>query len=507
MVSPRPPYSTGNMKPVNPASNMRACSARSASKSKTRGVEELRGSRFVSIHARARARNCSTSSTAVSAHTAPISTSVHRRSSWCSGVPYTARFTVARRSYRWRSCSHVMAIPPWSCTHSPRMSTDARATYAFATLTSRRACGRRSAHGFGRCLGASLRGLEREQHVGEAVLQRLVRRERTAERPAVREVLERHRVHVVEGTHGLRDLQRERDLTLVLDVGLGMADRADDCLSGNPHVVEVEVGEPAHDIDAATGHDREPGGVGVDEHLGRPVRRHRADEDHVGARGRFDEALVPRHEEIVAVVPHDGLAEPVDAPHVARLCEGPRRDRLAGHETRHDLVDERGLPAARERVHHDVHWEQRSRRHPPTHLLRHHREVGDRVGREAAAAERLRREERGPAQLGRPAPRRAVEPVGIGLEQTGGRDGISSSRNRLAVARKNSTSSFRSKRMAPSHSRSRRTTGVTRGRTARGLPVRSSRPPARTSRGIPPHRTPPRAPGAGSPRRQAARAE
>ena len=489
------------MKPANPASNMRACSARSASKSedsRRRGAPRFevrsrstRGPRPELLDVFHR----------VSAHTAPISTSVHRRSSWCSGVPYTARFTAARRSYRWRSCSHVTAIPPWSCTHSLRMSHRwspghvrlRHADVASGVRTRRAARLRppRSAH--------PLAASSAEQHVGEAVLQRLVRRERTAERPAVREVLERHRVHVVEGTHGLRaPAARARPGHWCSMSASASPIVADDCLSGNPHVVEVEVGEPAHEIDAATGHDREPGGVGVDEHLGRPVRRHRADEDHVGARGRFDEALVPRHEEIVAVVPHDGLAEPVDAPHVARFCEGPRRDRLAGHQTRHDLVDERGLPAAVQRVHHDVHWEQRSRRHPPTHLLRHHREVGDRVGREAAAAERLRREERGPAQLGRPAPCRAVEPVGIGLEQTGGRDGHLVVEEPARGRAEELHVVVQVEAHGTPHSRSRRTTGVTRGRTARGLPVRSSRPPARTSRGIPPHRTPPRAPGAGS---------
>ncbi len=39
-----------------------------------------------------------------------------------SGVPYIARLTVARRRYRWMSCSHVTPMPPWSCTQSCNIS-------------------------------------------------------------------------------------------------------------------------------------------------------------------------------------------------------------------------------------------------------------------------------------------------------------------------------------------------------------------------------------------------
>ena len=86
------------------------------------------------------------------------------------------------------------------------------------------------------------------------MLQRLVRRQWSAERPAVGEVVERHRVHVVERADGLRDLQRERELALVLDVGLGTAHHADDGSCRDPHLVEVDIGEPPDEIDAAAWH-------------------------------------------------------------------------------------------------------------------------------------------------------------------------------------------------------------------------------------------------------------
>ena len=116
-------------------------------------------------------------------------------------------------------------MPPCSCTHSPRISVDARATYALATLTSRSRVSLDDADRVGRRLCAPLRGLEREQQVGEPMLQRLVRREWATERPAIDEVLDGRRVHVVERADGLRHLQRERELALVLDVGGGVAER------------------------------------------------------------------------------------------------------------------------------------------------------------------------------------------------------------------------------------------------------------------------------------------
>ena len=49
---------------------------------------------------------------------APIPRSTAIRSRCSSGVPYRARFTVARRKYRWMSCSHVTPIPPCIWTQS-----------------------------------------------------------------------------------------------------------------------------------------------------------------------------------------------------------------------------------------------------------------------------------------------------------------------------------------------------------------------------------------------------
>ena len=55
------------------------------------------------------------------------------------------------------------------------------------------------------------------EHVGDAVLQRLERRDRPAEREAILRVLDGELEHAVGRADRLRALQRERDLELVLD--------------------------------------------------------------------------------------------------------------------------------------------------------------------------------------------------------------------------------------------------------------------------------------------------
>ena len=109
------------------------------------------------------------------------------------GAPYSARFTAARRSYRCRSCSHVIPMPPWSCTHSLEDLDRHPADVGLRDADVSRRVRARGAHRDRGCLRTTLRRLQHQQHVGEPVLQRLIRGERSSERPSVLEVLERSR--------------------------------------------------------------------------------------------------------------------------------------------------------------------------------------------------------------------------------------------------------------------------------------------------------------------------
>jgi len=53
-----------------------------------------------------------------------------------AGVPYSVRSSVCRRRKRWRSCSKVTPMPPWSCTQSWISSVACGPIHALAALTS-----------------------------------------------------------------------------------------------------------------------------------------------------------------------------------------------------------------------------------------------------------------------------------------------------------------------------------------------------------------------------------
>ena len=212
------------------------------------------------------------------------------------------------------------------------------------------------------------------------MLQRLVRREGSTERPAIGEVLERRRVHEVEHPDRLGQLERERHLALVLDVGAGIAERADEGTSRDAHPVELDVGEPAHEIDALPGEHGEPGRIGVDEHLGWPGRR---SSRSPGSRRR----LRPLPRTACGPTPR-GRRRPRTTT-VSRSPSTPQTslDSANAQAATVSPVISPGttsstssrLPAPCERVDDDVHGEERSGRGLSAHLLGHDREVGQRV--------------------------------------------------------------------------------------------------------------------------------
>jgi purine-binding chemotaxis protein CheW len=89
-------------------------------------------------------------------------------------------------------------------------------------------------HRLHRELGDAVTALDPHLHVGDAVLDRLVRRQRSPERAAIAEVLEGELEHAVERTDGLRALQHDRVVQLAFD-GAG---RAADLAGLQPELVQ-----------------------------------------------------------------------------------------------------------------------------------------------------------------------------------------------------------------------------------------------------------------------------
>ena len=107
-----------------------------------------------------------------------------------------------------------------------------------------------------------LRELEPHEHVGDPVLERLERGDGPAERVPVLCVLDGELEHAIGRADGLRALQRERDLELVLHRGGRATDVADDGRRGNVDAVEVDRSVASHEVDAAPAGDGDPVGAG-----------------------------------------------------------------------------------------------------------------------------------------------------------------------------------------------------------------------------------------------------
>ena len=265
-------------------------------------------------------------------------------------------------------------------------------------------------------LGDAVAALDPHLHVGDAVLDRLVRRQRSSERAAVAEVLERELEHAVEPADHLRALQHDGEVQLTLDGVGGTTDLADDPVGGHLHVLEVHGGEAPYQVDRV---DR------LDVHARRRRRDQALRERAVGAGG---------HEQLVGLrrvldrralaVEHEATAGRVTA-HVAPTATPWASQPPPGPAMHHaatispatmpgqHLGPQLGRSAARDRVGDDVGGHERSGRHEPSHLLGHDGEVDDALTREAAATVVLRDEERRPPELGTAGPPGPVEPVGI----------------------------------------------------------------------------------------------
>ena len=122
----------------------------------------------------------------------------------------------------------------------------------------RPASGAPAADGRGGGVADRVARLEPRLHVGEAVLERLVRGQRPAERVPVERPLDGH---VERGLHGADRLgvarARGRSWSWRSTSVVGLADLADHGVGRHAHVVEGDRGEPAGQVDGAHRRDRD----------------------------------------------------------------------------------------------------------------------------------------------------------------------------------------------------------------------------------------------------------
>jgi hypothetical protein len=239
------------------------------------------------------------------------------------------------------------------------------------------------------------------------VLQRLVRADRAPERHAVLRVLEGELVDAVHRTDGLCVLQRQRHLELSFDVGGGVAHPAHHGGRVDGDVGELEHAEAAAHVERLQGPHGDPRGAGGDQELREALTGAGGHEPVVGDRCVLDVRLGAR-EHPSAVTFGGGERDPARVPAAGRLRERPGGDPLPAHQRGERLLLV-GTAGPGEGVGDDVHREERSGRDQPPHLLRHQHEVEQPRPADAAAAELLGDQHRGPSQLGAPPPVLAFE--------------------------------------------------------------------------------------------------
>ena len=126
----------------------------------------------------------------------PFQPLLRRRPPSAAGAPAgcrtSARLTVTRRRYRWMSCSKVTPMPPCICTQSCSSFGAVIADVGLGGADQIGGVRRAGVDGDGRRVVHRVARLQPRKHVGEAVLDLLIRRERPAERVAVERPGDRH---------------------------------------------------------------------------------------------------------------------------------------------------------------------------------------------------------------------------------------------------------------------------------------------------------------------------
>ena len=245
-------------------------------------------------------------------------------------------------------------------------------------------------------------GLEPRLHVGEAVLELLVRRQRPSERVAVEGPLEGHVEGGLHGSDGLRGGHHEGELELSADLAGGFPDLAHHGLGGYAHVVEDDPREPSGEIDRVHRLDRDSRGVGRHQHLGQPSAAAAGDEEVARLGRRFDRSLHAADRGLRTLDPDldRHVAEPVVRP---GLAVAPRRDLRPVEQTgEQPLAGDVGVVA--QGGGDEVGRYEGARGGVAPELVGHEREVDDAVAADRAATVLPGDEQGGEPQLGAATP-------------------------------------------------------------------------------------------------------
>ena len=206
-----------------------------------------------------------------------------------------------RRRKKWRSCSNVTPIPPWIWTQSWPSSvpySPMKADAAMAESRRDRIAGRRR---HCRRVGDRVGCLEPGLHVGEAMLERLVRRQRTTERVAIEGPLDGHVERRLHRADRLGGGDRATDEQAPLDVVAGPAGRTDDRADREADVGELDAAVAPRQLGRAQGshgHARRRRG---NQHVRQTVAGPAGDEQEVGIGCRLDRTLGAVEHHLVAV--------------------------------------------------------------------------------------------------------------------------------------------------------------------------------------------------------------
>jgi hypothetical protein len=148
-------------------------------------------------------------------------------------------------------------------------------------------------HGGTGGVAAGMARLEPHEHVGEPVLEGLIRRQRPPERVAVERPFDGHVEGRLHGTDRFRVEQHDEALELAMHVLAGVTDRSHHGVGGNPRLVEGHDAEAPGQVDRLHRHSRHTRRGGRDEYLGHAGRLAAGHEEVIGLLRRLHYLRLP----------------------------------------------------------------------------------------------------------------------------------------------------------------------------------------------------------------------
>ena len=136
-----------------------------------------------------------------------------------SGSPHAERSACTRSSHSDMSCSWVNPIAPWVCSAERAASSAASDAATLAALTSRAVSGESVGQRQRRAVDQRPGQLERDVHVGELVLDRLIGADHLAELAALLGVFDRRVEHGLPRADQLRGGRQHTELVCACHVG------------------------------------------------------------------------------------------------------------------------------------------------------------------------------------------------------------------------------------------------------------------------------------------------